>query len=143
MLTLENIELRTHPQARTYVKCETVTVMFAKEPGVLMSLEGPNHYSVGDAIITGSTGSRWSVTRDRFDAKYSAGEGGAPGEDGCYDARPVPVLALEMQEPFTAQRCAGGDWLSGVKGDWVLQYQPGDYGVVDQTRFAQVYVLQS
>ena len=142
MLTLENIDLRKNAEARVYVKCETVSVAFAKEAGLVISLEGPNHYQVGDAIISGSTGSRWSVTRDRFETKYQACSGLEMGADGRYEAKPVPVLALQMQEAFTAQRCVGGDWLRGVKGDWLLQYQPGDYGVVEQQRFAQVYVAQ-
>jgi hypothetical protein len=36
-------------------------------------------------------------------------------------------------------RSAGGDLLHGNAGDWVLQYAPGDYGVVEQERFALVY----
>ena len=36
-------------------------------------------------------------------------------------------------------RSAGGDLLRGNPGDWLLQYAPGDYGVVEQGRFAQVY----
>ena len=44
-----------------------------------------------------------------------------------------------MTEAFTAARSAGGDVLRGKPGDWLLQYAPGDFGVADQARFAEVY----
>lgn len=34
-----------------------------------------------------------------------------------------------------------GDVLNGVAHDWVLQYAPGDYGVVENARFLRVYRL--
>jgi hypothetical protein len=36
---------------------------------------------------------------------------------------------------------AGGDWLQGQAGDWLLQYAPGDHGVAAKSRFARVYRL--
>jgi hypothetical protein len=44
-----------------------------------------------------------------------------------------------MGSPFTIARCAGGDVLTGQPEDWVLQYAPGDYGVVENARFQRVY----
>lgn len=70
MIALKNIDLLTDPDAQRVVKDETVHVEFAAGEGELMSLEGPNRYLRGDALITGSTGDRWVVSRDRFDAKY-------------------------------------------------------------------------
>ncbi|MBM3346231.1 MAG: hypothetical protein FJY55_07040 [Betaproteobacteria bacterium] len=63
----------------------------------------------------------------------------AAGEDGRYRARPVPVLARQIHEPFTALRSACGDRLAGRAGDWLLQYAPGDWGVCEQARFAAIY----
>jgi hypothetical protein len=134
-----NVDLSKDPEAARYVKSETVTVEFAKVAGELISLEGPNRYRVGDALITGSTGSRWSVSRDRFEAKYAALSPTAQGEDGRYQSRPVPVLARQIPEPFTVERTAGGDLLRGEAGDWLLQYGPGDFGVAEQRRFAAIY----
>ena len=71
MLELKNLDLRTDAAAQRVVKDETVSVEFAVADGELMSLEGPNRYVRGDALITGSTGDRWVVSRDRFDAKYT------------------------------------------------------------------------
>ena len=139
MLALKNIDLATDPAAAWFVKDEVVAVVFATEDGELISREGPNRYRQGDALITGSTGDRWSVSRDRFDARYLPLPPVTAGEGGRYRARPVPVLAKQIAEPFTVARSAGGDLLSGVALDWVLQYAPGDYGLVENARFQQVY----
>ena len=139
MLELNNIDLGTDPLAARYVKTEIVTVTFARQCGELISLEGPNRYAAGDALITGSTGSRWSVSRDRFTAKYVPMPPTGDGHHGQYAVRPIPVLAKQISEPFTAARSAGGDLLRGQAGDWLLQYAPGDFGVAGQQRFAQIY----
>ena len=139
MLELTDIDLTTDPAAASYVKAEVVTVIFARVQGELLSLEGPNRYQPGDALITGATGSRWSVSRERFDAKYDALAPTLAGEDGRYQARPIPVLAKKIPEPFTAARSSGGDLLRGNAGDWLLQYGPGDFGVAEDRRFTLVY----
>ncbi len=72
MTLLSNLDLVTDPAAHRVVKDETVAVEFAAAAGELMSLEGPNRYAPGDAMITGATGDRWVVSRERFDAKYVA-----------------------------------------------------------------------
>ena len=139
MLELKNIDLTTDPAAASYVKTEVVTVTFARQEGELLSLEGPNRYAVGDALVTGFTGSRWSVSRQRFDLKYAAVPPTQMGDDGSYKSNPIPVLAKQIPEAFAAARSVGGDVLRGNAGDWLLQYAPGDFGIADQSRFAQVY----
>lgn len=136
---LDAVDLRTEPEAKQHVKHETVQVHFAIAPGEILSREGPNRYAAGDALITGSTGDRWSVSRDRFDARYQPVAPGIHGQDGAYVNQPLPVLAQQMQTAFCIARSAGGDLLRGEAGDWLLQYAPGDYGVVENDRFARVY----
>ena len=145
MIELKNIDLLTDPAAQRVVKDETVAVEFAAGDGELMSLEGPNRYARGDALITGSTGDRWVVSRERFDAKYVPADVSlAHGEPGGYRNRPAVVLAKQMNEAFSLARSAqGGDVLKGTAGDWIMQYAPGDYGVVQAARFAKVYRVAS
>src|ERR1700750_3099179 len=90
MLELKNLDLHTDPHAQRVVKDETVDVEFAAGSGELMSLEGPNCYQAGDALITGSTGERWVVSRERFDAKYLPAEAEVThGAAGRYRNRPA------------------------------------------------------
>lgn len=140
MNALKDIDLRRDPAAGQYVKDETVTVEFADAAGELASLEGPNRYGPGDALVTGTGGARWVVERMRFDAKYvPAAPSLVHGEAGIYRNRPVAVLAKQMAMPFSIARMADGDVLAGMAGDWLMQYAPGDYGVVKSQRFAAVY----
>ena len=140
MPPLQHVDLRTDPAARPFIKDETVHVDFAVAPGELISLEGPNRYAPGDALITGSTGDRWVVSRERFDAKYGPADASLThGQAGAYRNRPSVVLAKQMSEAFSMARSEAGDVLHGQAGDWVLQYAPGDYGVVQAQRFAKVY----
>lgn len=139
MLELSAVDLRADQRAESYVKHEIVAVAFAASAGVLISRVGPNHYGVGDALVTGMDGDRWCVSRDRFDLKYEPIAGLTHGQAGRYQNKPAAVLARQMSEAFRCQRTLGGDWLEGQAGDWLLEYAPGDHGIAAQARFAQVY----
>ena len=139
MLELRDVDLRADAAAHAYVKQEVVTVEFARQPGQLTSGVGANSYRAGDALLVGADGDHWCVSRERFDAAYVPLDAAAPGAAGRYRNRPRPVLARQMSEAFRCERSAGGDWLQGKAGDWLLQYAAGDYGIATQTRFALVY----
>jgi hypothetical protein len=140
-LQLHSPDLSADPEARPAVKDETVQVEFAAEAGEVASAVGRNRYQRGDALITGSTGDRWCVSRDRFDAKYDPVAPTAAGSAGPYRNRPAPVLAKQMSCEFSVSRRAGGDLLHGAPGDWLVQYAPGDHGIVARSRFERVYRL--
>jgi PGDYG protein len=142
MLELANIDLRDDVLSAHFLKNETVAVEFACGAGELISREGPNRYLPNDALITGSTGDRWCVSRERFNAKYVAIPPTIFGMAGAYRNKPIPVLAKQMSEAFSIARSSGGDVLRGKVGDWLLQYAPGDYGVVESERFQSVYKRQ-
>ncbi len=131
---LEQIDLRADSAAHPYVKDEIVSVTFAHADGQMQSSVGINHYRAGDALVTGSNGDTWSVSRDRFDARYAP-----TAVSGKFRAQRNEVLAKQMHVKFSIARSAGGDVLQGAAGDWLLQYAPGDFGIVDAARFASVY----
>ena len=138
---LENLDLRADREARDAIKDEVVDVEFAAGAGALASAVGLNAFAPGDALLTGSTGDRWCVSRERFDAKYRPETPTLPGQAGRYRNIPRPVRAKQMPVAFTVERSAGGDLLRGSSGDWLIEYAPGDYGVVARARFECVYRL--
>jgi hypothetical protein len=138
-LHFDKPQLADDPAAVWIIKDEVVSVEFASQAGALHSAVGLNRYTVGDALLTGSTGDRWCVSRDRFDAKYRALAPAVAGQAGRYRNVPVPVLAKCMAVAFTVARSAGGDVLRGEAGDWLLEYAPGDHGIVARARFERVY----
>jgi hypothetical protein len=139
MVHITTIDLRTSDRAAVYEKHEIVEVEFALTSGSVHSREGKNSYCAGDALITGSTKDRWSVTRGRFDAKYSPIASTQAGENGRYANIPAPVLAQVMTQEFSIERHSGGDVIHGKAGDWLLQYALGDYGIVEAAKFSKVY----
>jgi uncharacterized protein (DUF2237 family) len=139
---IDDPDLTEDSDAVWAVKDELVTVEFAAAVGSLESAVGTNRYQPGDALLTGSTGDRWCVSRDRFYAKYRPDAPTLQGEAGRYRNRPVSVLAKRMTVDFTVERSAGGDLLRGNAGDWLVQYAPGDHGIVADARFDKVYRVQ-
>ncbi len=142
VLKLENSDLTRDSGACWVMKDEVVSVEFAAVPGVLESAVGLNCYAAGDALVTGSTGDRWCVSRDRFDAKYQPEAPTHPGKPGRYRNHPILLLAKRMTAAFAVERSAGGDLLRGNAGDWLVQYAPGDHGIVAAARFDSVYRVQ-
>jgi len=138
-MEFEAIDLRRDAHASCYVKDETVEVVFAHGAGSIASREGANLYGAGDALLTATGGDRWSVARERFDARYRPLPPLQHGADGAYRNLPLPVLARQIATAFSVRRRAGGDLLHGRAGDWLLQYAPGDWGIVANARFRQLY----
>lgn len=139
MTHFESIDLRQDRAAASYFKEETVQVAFAPAAGSLASREGVNRYRAGDALVTGSGGERWSVSRERFERRYRPLPPLRPGDDGAYRAAPLPVLARQITDDFTVRRSAAGDLLRGSAHDWLLQYAPGDWGIVEDAKFRRLY----
>lgn len=135
-------ELARDPLARRARKRPlAVTVQFATSAGVLRTLEGSVRYRAGDALLTGVAGERWPIGRAKFDAAYEPLPPTVAGSAGAYRRRPRVVLAMRMAEPFRVRVGHAGDALQGAPGDWLLQYGPGDYGIVAAALFAQTYDL--
>ena len=118
-----------------------VMVEFADSEGTLATIEGPVVYHRGDALLTGAHGERWPVPRARFDATYEAQAPLRPGKPGRYLKRPLRVWARQLREPFDVTLDAGRGTLHGEPGDWLVQYAPGDHGVVATAIFAESYEL--
>jgi len=142
VLELHDIDLRHDGAARSYSKQETVQVTFAQAPGRVQSSVGANSYLAGDALVRGADGDSWCVSRERFELAYEPLAPTAAGQPGRYRNRARTVLAKQMRMAFRCLRVAGGDWLQGRSGDWLLQYAPGDLGVATAERFDLVYRLQ-
>lgn len=104
----------------------------ADDPGV--------RFAPGDAIVTGTRGEQWPIQRDKFEATYvPSEEGGAFGRDGLFHKVGGPVPVRRMEEPFTVTAPWGE--LTGRPGDYLVQYGPGDFAIVDSDCFADTYEM--
>lgn len=133
-------DLRETPGAAPFrKKAQRLSVHFARESGVCATLEGHVSYRAGDAIVTGMEGEQWPVERDKFATSYHPLAPIRMGEDGRYEKKDEHVLALRLQQPLSVPVGQANDILNGRPGDWLVQYGPGDYGVVRNDIFLRSY----
>src|SRR6266478_5755376 len=103
--------------------------------------EGAVHARPGDAIITGTAGEHWRVSRARFADKYRPVPPTVAGEAGRYVSLPNRIMAVPMTEAFEVLLADGVSRLSGRAGDWLVDYGDGSLGIVSQPIFATTYVI--
>ena len=96
-------------------------------------------FQAGDAVMTGPSGESWPIARATFESTYSAVSGGRMGQDSKFFKKPLPVLAVQMTEPFTVTASWGH--LEGKGGDWIVQYDEAglDFGIVGSALFERTY----
>jgi hypothetical protein len=116
-----------------------VQVRFTSEACNVQTREGVVHAKPGDAIVTGTAGEHWRVSRARFAQKYRPVAPTLPGESGRYQSLPYLILALPMQQAFQVVLVDGSSRLSGRAGDWLVDYGDGSLGIVAPTIFATTY----
>ena len=116
-----------------------LSVRFAIAPEVVQTLEGAVLAQTGDAIVTGTEGETWPVTRDAFFHKYDPVAGVAQGDDGLYKKRLAFVQArqLEREETITLSNERGH--LTGRIGDWCLSYGLDSQAFIRSDIFASRY----
>ncbi len=134
-------DIAAHPGRVRVMKKNSAPVRarFAPDAGVMATREGPVAYRAGDALLTGPAGEQWPVARSRFMDTYVPLPPAVAGGDGLYVKKNLPVWALRMAEPFRV--AIAGGVLSGLPGDWLVQYAPAEYGVVAASIFASTYAV--
>ncbi len=114
-------------------------VEFAAAPCDVQTPEGLVHAKAGDAILTGTEGERWPVSRDRFFRKYRPKPPTLAGDPGRYVSLPSQIHALAMNHPFEVLLVDGASRLHGDSGDWLVDYGDGSLGIVARAIFAKTY----
>ena len=120
-------------------------VKFAERDGDdCESRERAESYKTGDAIVKdikmpGDTKDYYyPVERSRFDKLYEP----LDKEKGRYVERKETLLAMKINEPFSAKRSTG-EVLPGKAGDWLLQATDGSHLVVGEEVFKKTYEIES
>ena len=116
-----------------------VPAKFPTTGGACQTLEGNVGYQTGDAILTGTRGEQWPVRRDLFLASYDPIPPTTPGTDGLYRKRPTPAHALRLTHPLSVPVGWQDDPLQGRPGDWLLRYEDGSHGIVQDAIFRETY----
>jgi len=130
----ENPNLSQDPDAfETAKKPIPLDFRYAEDSETIQTKEGPVNASSGDAIMTGTKGESWPIPAEKFKQTYDILEPGKASKKN------IPVFAKEMQQPFQVKVSWSEDLLQGETGDFLVQYGPGDYGVVGAEIFRETY----
>ncbi len=134
--------ITNHPQhVAARKRPRRVEVYFADAECTVQTSEGIVQAKPGDAILTGSAGEHWRVSRAHFSTKYAPVPPTAAGAGGLYQALPYRILALRMGERFEVILNDGLSRLTGRPGDWLVDYGDGSLGIVAPLIFADTYEI--
>jgi hypothetical protein len=114
-------------------------VVFVPQDGICDTLEGPVATRAGDAVLTGVRGEKWPVRRDLFLSSYTPVPPTRSGQDGLYRKIPTTALALQLDREVAVPVGWQTDKLRGLPGDWLIRYDDGSHGVVQDTIFWESY----
>jgi len=130
----DNPELGGDPDAFETAKLPIpLEFRFAEEDETIETKEGSVGAHAGDAIMTGTEGEQWPIPAASFTETYD------DLGDGTAAKKNIPVFAKEMSEPFQVKVSWSDDLLQGEEGDYLVQYGPGNYGVVGREIFEKTY----
>jgi hypothetical protein len=118
-----------------------IDVRFTLIECTVQTSEGLVHAAPGDAIITGTAGEHWRVSRARFPHKYQPVPPTVDGEDGRYVSLPNRIMAVPMTEEFEVILADGVSRLTGRAGEWLVDYGDGSLGIVSEPVFATTYEI--
>jgi len=137
----ENPELSQDSEAfETFKKALPLHFRVADDEETIQTKEGPVNARAGDYIMTGTESENWPIPAAKFEETYDI--------LSTYDKNPVKgeaakkkilVFAKQMSEPFQVKVSWSSDLLSGDVDDYLVQYGPGDYGVVGREIFEKTY----
>ena len=120
-----------------------IDVRFTPVACTVQTSEGVVHARPGDAIITGTAGEHWRVSRSRFADKYRPVPPTVAGEAGRYVSLPNRIMAVPMTEVFEVLLADGVSRLKGLPGEWLVDYGDGSLGIVSAAIFASTYTIIS
>lgn len=115
-----------------------VDIEISTQGGTLKTLEGFVPYQSGDALVSGIKGERWPVPIDTLRAFYTPIPPTRMGESGQYLRKANHVKAHRLDKA-KAIKTSTGATLHGKKGDWLVEYGPGDHAVVREDIFESTY----
>lgn len=115
-----------------------VDAQIAQAAGEIQTLEGPQAYAAGDALVTGTQGERWPVRAAEFARRYEP----VPGRADRYRKRRLQVRAQQVADSVTVHAPSGAV-LQARPGSWIVHGDDGAISVVDEHIFPVTYALAS
>lgn len=131
-------ELENDPESFScFKKAIPLRFRIAHEPEVVQTKEGPVSANAGDYIMTGTEGENWPIPSSQFNYDILTQD----GDIGTASKKKIIVYAKEMSESFEVKVSWSPSTLKGNSGDYLVQYGPGDYGIVNKDIFQKTYEI--
>jgi hypothetical protein len=105
----------------------------AENDETVVTREGPVQAKRGDAILTGIEGEVWPIQASKFLATYDV-----LSIEKCRK-KPIEVLVVCVDRPFQVVVSYQDNLLDGKPGDWLVQYDEANYGIVGRDIFEKTY----
>ena len=132
--------ISAHPRSVHARKLQhEIDVRFTPVECTVQTSEGVVHAAPGDAIITGTAGEHWRVSQAHFADKYRPVPPTVAGAAGRYVSLPNRIMAVPMTEAFEVLLADGVSRLTGLPGEWLVDYGDGSLGIVAPNIFATTY----
>ena len=109
----------------------------AQGPEKVKTKEGFVKAETGAYIMTGTKGENWPIPADQFNYDILTQD----GNTGTAAKKKIIVFAKEMNETFEVKVSWSSSTLKGKVGDYLVQYGPSDYGIVDKEIFSETYSM--
>lgn len=109
----------------------------AQKQGIIESLEGPEHFRVGDYLARGVQDEEWVIGQEKFVQTYDCVQG--PDAEGfaTYQLKDPYREAYQVPEPFSVRR-RDNDILHGKAGDYLIRNRDSSKAwIVDRAVFEQ------
>ncbi|HEV2674775.1 MAG TPA: SAM-dependent methyltransferase [Aliidongia sp.] len=107
---------------------------FAQSDELIQTLEGPVWANPGDAVLTGTKAENWPIGRQNFERTYEFD----PAAGTCYK-KPMVAVAVRKDVPFSTTVSWANNPISGNSGDYLVEYGPNDFGIVQSDIFIETY----
>jgi hypothetical protein len=116
-----------------------VQVSWMRADGICQTREGAVRYRAGDPVLTGVDGEQWTMPAASFLATYQPVAPLRLCEDGHYIKKALPVWVQRLVQSVGVKVSFQDSMLHDASGDWLVQYGPGDFGIVSAAIFDKTY----
>ena len=120
----------------TYKKPIRLKYRISDTDDTIKTKEGEVKCKEGDFILTGTEGELWPIKSEKFKSTYKQ------INKNFASKKKLIVYALQMKDIFRVKVNWSDDILEGKYNDYLIEYNKGDYGIVDELIFRKTYILK-
>ena len=109
------------------------------QPDSIQTREGVVIAAVGDWVLTDDLGNNWPVSEGHLRRHYAQLTPDPSGQVTTWIAKPIEVLATQLNEPVSVPVGPARSYIRGEPGDWLIYYGDNAFGIVAASLFDTLY----